>query len=181
MWDKLALSNFVVKGMELFIVIASFPPKFWAFLQQLIMVTTAYFFLVLTLKSVALFASFDFSRHFLIFNYFCNGWGPSLFQNQLILHGKFCVSQQELALGHLTVCTRMVWSQLWCLVCHQSQFFCACLCRLALAAHTSGLWEVSVFLPLIFLAWSAFPLRFLCCQLPLPEWAKTSPKFQVLR
>lgn len=57
------------------------------------------------------------------------------FKKQLIMPGKIHVPCQELALGHLIVCTRMFWPQLWCLVCHQSQIFCAYLCRLTLTAH----------------------------------------------
>lgn len=87
------------------------------------------------------------------------------------MHGKFCVPCQGLALGHLIVSTRMFWSQLWCLVCHQSQSSCACLCRLTLAAHTSLLLSYWTLRSLRLFAshfscmysFHAFPLRFLCC------------------
>lgn len=111
------------------------------------------------------------------------------FKNQLILHGKFCMPRQGLALGHLIVCTRVFWPQLWCQVCHQSQFFCPCLCRLTVAAHTSVLlpyWALRSH----YLFASHFscmecispriPVLPLHSQLPLPEWAKTSLEFQVL-
>lgn len=123
--------------------------------------------MILTLKSVALSTLFDFGRQLSIFDV-CNGWGPSLFQKPAHYVQQVPRSLSRASSGSFSsVCQNVLIPVVMPRLSPESVFLfvsaglywqhtqlCYCL---------TGLWEVYVFLPPIFLAWSAFPLRFLRC------------------